>query len=71
MLLAAVSEDAPNGSIVVQVRTTDADLPEHSTKMYYISGGNEQGHFRFVLPWYVKVDSLMAVAFDFIMIQTY
>jgi len=44
--LATVNEDAPNGTIVVTLTTTDADEPDHATKMFYISGGNDQGHFR-------------------------
>lgn len=46
LFTAAVNEDAPIGTIVVKVEAVDEDEAEHSTKTYYISAGNDYGHFR-------------------------
>lgn len=47
VIIAAVNEDAPNGTIVIMLSTVDNDTDQYSTKMYYISEGNDKGHFRY------------------------
>lgn len=46
LVLAAVNEDAPNGTIVVKLEAKDDDLLDQTSKTYYISDGNSRGHFR-------------------------